>query len=64
MIIYENHCSDCATPSYPCLGSSCPHRQVPVECCDCCEEPFYENAVYEVDGEILCENCLKEKFRR
>jgi hypothetical protein len=64
MVRIENHCCDCATPNYPCLGSSCPNRKVPVHYCDkCdpnCENPLVE--VYEVDGKELCEDCLKETF--
>ena len=59
---YEDHCCGCATPSYPCLGSSCPNRNVPVYYCDNCGEEIEE--VYDVDGEELCEECLKEMFRR
>lgn len=62
----ENHCCDCATPNYPCVGSSCPNRHVPVYYCDeCdpkCENPLVE--VYEVDDEHFCEDCLKEKFKK
>jgi len=47
-------------PGYPCRGSSCPNRDVPVYYCDKCGEELEE--VYEVDGEELCEECLKEKF--
>lgn len=59
---YEDHCRDCAVPGYPCLGSSCPNRNVPVYYCDKCGDELDE--VYDVDGEELCEDCLKERFRR
>ena len=62
MIRYEDHCCDCAVPGYPCLGSSCPNRNVPVYYCDKCGEEIEE--IYEVDGEELCEDCLKDMFRR
>lgn len=62
MVKYENRCCDCATPAYPCRGSSCPLRSVPVHYCDKCGDELDE--VYEVDGEELCEDCLKEKFLR
>ena len=62
----ENHCCDCATPGYPCRGSACPLTQVEVCYCDkCdpkCEYPLDE--VYDVEGEELCEDCLKDMFRR
>ena len=62
MVRYENHCCDCAVPGYPCSGSSCPNRNVPVYYCDSCGEELEE--IYDVDGEELCEDCLKDMFRR
>ena len=62
MLKYENHCCDCAVPAYPCEGSSCPLRNVPVYYCDKCGEELDE--VYEVDGVDLCEDCLKEMFKK
>lgn len=62
MIKLENHCCDCATPGYPCRGSACPLSQVEVHYCDNCGDELDD--IYEVDGEELCEYCLKEMFRR
>lgn len=62
MVRYENHCCGCATDSYPCMGSTCSRRNVEVHYCDHCGEELEE--IYDVDGEELCEECLKEKFRR
>ena len=62
MIRYEDHCCDCAVPGYPCLGSSCPNRNVPVYYCDKCGDELED--IYDLDGEELCEECLKEMFRR
>lgn len=58
----ENHCCDCAAPGYPCLGSICPNRNVGVHYCDKCGCELEE--IYEVDGQELCEDCLKEMFRK
>ena len=62
----ENHCCDCAAPGYPCMGNACPNRNVKVfycgKCDPDCQWPLDE--VYEVDGEILCLECLKDKFRK
>ncbi len=58
----ENHCCDCAVPAYPCLGETCPRRRVKVHYCDRCQEEL--DAIYDVDGEELCEECLKEMFLR
>jgi hypothetical protein len=62
MVKYENHCCDCATEGYPCLGRSCSRRRVEVYYCDHCKTELEE--IYEVDGEELCEDCLKDMFRR
>ena len=62
MVRYENHCCDCATESYPCIGMACSLRRVEVHYCDRCNEELDE--IYDVDGEELCEECLKEMFRR
>ena len=63
MVGYENHCCDCAAPGYPCAGSACSLRNVEVHYCDNCEEELGDE-IYDVDGEELCEDCLKERFRR
>ena len=62
MVKYEDYCYGCATPGYPCRGSECPLRRVEVHYCDYCGDEVGE--IYDVDGEELCEECLKEKFRR
>ena len=64
MVQYENHCCECAAPGYPCSGSACPLRKVPVYYCDKCGEELDDEDIYEVDDEELCEECLKEMFRR
>jgi hypothetical protein len=62
----ENHCCDCAVPSYPCRGSACPLTRVKVSYCDKCDPKCHNplDEVYEVDGEELCEECLKDLFRK
>ena len=62
MMKIENHCCDCATGNYPCLGNMCSLRRVEVHYCDGCNDEIDE--IYDVDGEELCEECLKEMFRR
>lgn len=59
---YENHCCHCATPGYPCRGSHCSLRRFAVYYCDNCDSELGE--IFEVDGVELCEDCLKDKFRR
>lgn len=58
MIQIENHCCDCATGGYPCLGSACSRRRVGVHYCDHCGEEL--DAIYEVDDLELCENCFEK----
>lgn len=62
MVRIENHCCSCAVPGYPCLGNLCDLRHVEVHYCDVCDEELDE--IYDVDGEELCEECLKERFLR
>lgn len=59
----EDQCMGCAVPGYPCLGASCPNRNVEVYYCDRCGAEIGDD-LFEVDGEDLCEDCLKEMFRK
>lgn len=52
----ENQCVDCGLP---CLGSSCPNRNVPVDYCDDCGN---EGAEYHIDGADLCESCAEKRI--
>lgn len=63
MLKYEDDCVGCTASGLPCLGKCCPRRNIPVYYCDECEEEI-EGEVYEVDGEDLCEHCLKNRFRK
>lgn len=56
MVKLENECVDCGQP---CLGNSCPHRNVPHFYCDECGE---EETLYEFDGEELCINCIIDRL--
>lgn len=59
MITERNECCDCAVPAYPCLGSSCPNRNVNHLYCDKCGNDV--ERLYEFDGKELCGDCvLKE----
>lgn len=62
MIEKEDQCVGCAD-GLGCLGSSCPNRNVEVIYCDCCGEKIDRDDWYKVDGEDLCEECLKDMFR-
>ena len=57
MIAYENQCVDCGLP---CLGNSCPHRNVQVVECDTC----HDYAQYNIDGEDFCEKCARKMLAK
>lgn len=59
MIRYEDRCVDCGLP---CLGSSCPNRNVPVYVCDDCGDEFDPEDLHDVDGEMVCVDCLLNRF--
>ena len=59
MIKTVNECVNCGLP---CLGDTCPNRHVTRCYCDRCGDETDE--LYEVDGEDLCEDCLKDMFRK
>lgn len=63
MVKYEDNCCGCAD-SLGCLGASCPNRNLEVYYCDACDCEIESDEVYDVDGEDLCEDCLKERFRK
>lgn len=54
MIKKENECVDCGLP---CLGSSCPNRNVIRIYCDKCGD---EGKIYHYDGEHLCISCIED----
>lgn len=56
----EDRCVCCAVPAYPCIGALCPNKNVSVFYCDKCGEEMDD--VFLVEGDQLCEDCLKEKF--
>lgn len=54
MVKYVDGCVGCPT-EMGCLGRSCPYMNMPVACCDRCEDEDEE--FYELDGEYLCRDC-------
>lgn len=32
--------------------------------CCCCKEPIQDDALYDVNGELYCEECMTETFRK
>lgn len=63
MIRYEDECFGCP-PEVGCYGSGCPMRNVKHTYCDHCDADLEDDEIYQVDGEDLCEDCLKEMFRK
>lgn len=63
MIKYENLCVDCVALGMHCRRGACPYNKpVLVHVCDNCDNVLDD--VYEVNGEELCEDCLKDMFRK
>ena len=64
MVRYVSMCLDCTALGLHCLGPGCRNRKVAIHCCDKCGAELPDDEIYDVDGEELCEDCLKEKFIR
>lgn len=60
MIKVEDECVG-ACPERMC-NSSCPNLNVKRYYCDCCGEEFEPDELYDYDGEMLCKDCLVDKF--
>lgn len=59
---YVDLCVGCTALGMLCKGEGCPYfKPVPLPFCDKCDEEITDN-IYEVDGEELCEECLKARF--
>lgn len=52
--------NECVCCDLPCLGSSCPNRNVVNYYCDFCGE---EGKLYDYDGFEICEECLLKQFK-
>ncbi len=59
MVRYEDECVGCTSMGLPCLGNSCPNRNVPHFYCDGCGD---ETTLYEFDGEQLCIDCIRDRL--
>lgn len=65
MLRYESQCVDCTAIGLPCRGSACPYsKRVPVHYCDNPKCRCELEEIYIVDGQELCEECLKERFKK
>lgn len=61
-IRYEDECCGCEVPAYPCMGDSCPNRNVPHLYCDKCKEEMDE--LYETENGELCADCVLGMFEK
>ena len=32
--------------------------------CSCCDEPIYDEHYYLINNDVVCEDCLKDQFRK
>jgi hypothetical protein len=39
-------------------------REARLPVCDCCKVRIYDDYFFEIDGEILCEECMFERYRK
>lgn len=63
MIQYEDECVGCPK-EMGCLGSACPHMNVPHYYCDKCDEELDPDDMYgDLDDEIFCRECFLDKYR-
>lgn len=58
MIIYEDDCVGCPQGCIDCGRKRVPHLY-----CDKCDEEFDDETLYDVDGIMLCANCILETFQ-
>ena len=61
MISFEDECVGCPT-HMGCLGRACPNKNVPHYYCDECGEEWDPENLHDVDGRMICEECLFEMF--
>ena len=60
MVRYESFCVECEH----CIGQGCRNaKPIPVYYCDECGDECGDD-VYDVNGDELCDYCLRKKFRR
>lgn len=56
MVETTNECVNCGLP---CIGSNCPYYSVTRFYCDSCGTECEPDKLYIVEGDELCEECLK-----
>ena len=56
--------NECVSCGLPCLGSSCPNRNVPYLICDSCGDEDCEELYINDDGEEVCAECLLAQYTK
>jgi len=57
-------CVGCTSMGLPCRGRSCSNHNGAYEyTCDECEKEYDPEELYDVDGEMLCEDCLLGRYQ-
>ena len=59
LVVIENECCNCAVPAYPCMGDSCPNRNVRHYYCDKCG---VEGTLYHYNDSQLCAECALKQL--
>lgn len=63
MVYVRNECCGCSSPGNPCLGDSCRNRKVKHFYCDSCKEEFEPEALFRVEDEDLCTECILNQYK-
>lgn len=63
MIKIEDHCVDCP-PELGCLGDACPYLHEKHYYCDECDEEWDPGDMIEIDGKMICPDCLHDYLVR
>lgn len=59
-----DECVGCTSMGLPCMGSSCPNRNVTRYYCDRCKEEFESEELYKYEGEEVCAECILKDFEK
>lgn len=64
MRIVTDECVGCTSMGLPCMGTSCPNRNVTRYYCDKCNEEFEVENLYKYENKELCANCILDNYER